>query len=392
MEKEIKKQRWLKAAIIFLSIVAFIVSVGLGFFLRIAIVGKDAAALEEVAAYLRNFGVFNTQTLELEQFTGEDGAKLITKYLSDDYATYYTPEEYKKLNQTRAGNHSGIGVSVKSGTLTVIKVSGNSPAFHAGVKVGDELVGGVDKNGNETTFDSLADISEFLNSLTDKTFTLKAKRGAENVQFTLTVSEYKTSYLVYFDNDSRYAFVGDDFTLKKLDGKMEELATDTACIYFDTFEGSAPDELKAMFELMKSKGKTKLILDVRNNGGGYMDVLEDFAGGIIYKEGKSRLPIAYTKDSKGSYKEFKTSSSFYNGEITKISVIANENSASATECLIGAMLYYGGAFSIENLVIENDSITDGYARTYGKGIMQTTFILSNGGAVKLTTAVIYQPD
>ncbi|MDY6367200.1 MAG: S41 family peptidase, partial [Clostridia bacterium] len=40
----------------------------------------------------------------------------------------------------------------------------------------------------------------------------------------------------------------------------------------------------------------------------------------------------------------------------------------------------------------NDSITDGYARTYGKGIMQTTFILSNGGAVKLTTAVIYQPD
>ena len=143
---------------------------------------------------------------------------------------------------------------------------------------------------------------------------------------------------------------------------------------------------------MKSKNKTKLILDVRNNGGGYMDVLEAFAGGLINGNGATRLPLAYSKNNKGVFSEYKTTRSFYNTDIVKISVIANERSASATECLIGAMLYYGGVFSADNLVIENDSVTEDEARTFGKGIMQTTFTLTNGGAVKLTTAVIYQPD
>ena len=73
--------------------------------------------------------------------------------------------------------------------------------------------------------------------------------------------------------------------------------------------------------------------------------------------------------------------------------MANENTASASECLIGAMLYYGKCFDVNKLIVVNNSLEDGIASTYGKGIMQTTYSnLFTGEAIKLTTAYIFQPD
>ena len=71
-------------------------------------------------------------------------------------------------------------------------------------------------------------------------------------------------------------------------------------------------------------------------------------------------------------------------------VLANKNTASASECLIGALLYYGDLLTKEKVILEEDAT--GVAKTYGKGIMQSTYILTNGGAFKLTTAKIYWPD
>ena len=76
--------------------------------------------------------------------------------------------------------------------------------------------------------------------------------------------------------------------------------------------------------------------------------------------------------------------------ITDVIVLANDGTASASECLIGALLDYGEkGFSKERLILEKNDA--GVARTYGKGIMQTTFSLSNGGAFKLTTARMLWP-
>jgi carboxyl-terminal processing protease len=112
---------------------------------------------------------------------------------------------------------------------------------------------------------------------------------------------------------------------------------------------------------------------------------------FIDNGGKFSSPVAYTKDNKGNYEEYKSSGNKTTDNIKAISVIANENTASASECLIGAMLYYKDKFDINRLIIENQEVNS-VSHTFGKGIMQTTYRLSNGGGLKLTTAIIYQPD
>ena len=87
---------------------------------------------------------------------------------------------------------------------------------------------------------------------------------------------------------------------------------------------------------------------------------------------------------------FKSGANNFFEHLTAISVIANERSASASECLIGALICYGDIFSADRLIIEKN--LDGVAKTYGKGIMQTTYKLISGGAFKLTTARILWPD
>jgi carboxyl-terminal processing protease len=122
-----------------------------------------------------------------------------------------------------------------------------------------------------------------------------------------------------------------------------------------------------------------------------MSVLSRVASNFIYNGGKSSSLITYEKDSDGNFDETRTNSNKFPNHITAISVIANEKTASASECLLGAMLYYKDKFSIDSLVIENEKHSENY-HTFGKGIMQTTYPLSNGGGIKLTTAVLYQPD
>ena len=101
-------------------------------------------------------------------------------------------------------------------------------------------------------------------------------------------------------------------------------------------------------------------------------------------------------DKKGAKQKFYTSGNAFYDNIEQIAVLANANTASASECLIGALKFYGGAndgasFSEKNLVLTYNPSRDNFS-TYGKGIMQTTYSLATGGAFKITTAYIYQPD
>ena len=158
--------------------------------------------------------------------------------------------------------------------------------------------------------------------------------------------------------------------------------------------GDADTQFGGALDLMKTKGKTKLILDLRGNGGGRVDVLCKIAGYLIYNGGQRKNPIAFSQ-AKQSQDIYYTNFNKYNVQIKKTVVLADKNTASASECLIGAMLFYGkpqidGNFSMDNLVISKDA--KGNATTYGKGIMQTTFRLYSGEAIKFTTAKLYQPD
>ena len=171
------------------------------------------------------------------------------------------------------------------------------------------------------------------------------------------------------------------------------LAEDTAYITFSLFEGGAAAQLEDALYKMAERGRDKLILDMRGNGGGYMDVLTDIAALLIDRSGSYTL--TYVRE-KSDTEEYRVTSDKYTHDLTAITVLADGNTASASECLLGAMLCYGedvceAGFSLADIIIEYNAGRDNYS-TYGKGIMQTTYMLSTGGALKLTTAQIFWPD
>jgi carboxyl-terminal processing protease len=143
-------------------------------------------------------------------------------------------------------------------------------------------------------------------------------------------------------------------------------------------------------EHFKADGKKHLVLDLRENGGGYLETMQDIAGYFCKNTDKKRPKVVVAK-GKNNKEIFNAKRNVYNeyfAEDSKIYVLADEGTASASECLIGSMIDYG-AMDFSNIcLIERN----GTAKTYGKGIMQTTYYLSARlNAVKLTTAEIYWP-
>jgi carboxyl-terminal processing protease len=169
------------------------------------------------------------------------------------------------------------------------------------------------------------------------------------------------------------------------------LPSDTALIKFTAFNGDAYEEFLTAMPYLKNSGKTKLILDLRNNGGGYMKKFTAIASLFINNGGKRSNVVAIVKYNNNRNEEYKTSTNAY-VPLDKIVVLANENTASASECLIGALLHYG-ALSMDNIVVTNaDYDGTGVNATYGKGIMQTTYASNWGTALRVTTARIFWPD
>ncbi len=341
--------------------------------------------------------VIDPETGEQRSLTEEDYADALVKGLLDQYSEYYTAEEYQALKAESKGRHTGVGVTMQG--QEIIKVAGNSPAFHGGLRAGDALLAGKVEGQTEFTeftFDAYHNgaIDFMIDCPSDKLMQFKVKRNGEVLDQPLSLLKgaFKTSYVTYYDSEQMMHFTFDITNIPKMNEVEEEriadLNPDVALIRLDQFEGSAAIEIGMAINYAVGNGRTKIILDLRNNGGGYMDVLTDVASYLIYNGGKEKNLIAISK-GKNDSDEFYSTKNNYNAKIQKIAVIANDNTASASECLIGAMLIHG-AISYDTLVIEKNY--QGVAKTYGKGIMQTTYLLVGGGAFKLTTARVFWPD
>ncbi len=343
---------------------------------------------------------------------------IVNSVLADDaYAAYYSKEEYETILSQDKGVYAGIGVTflvdtqgepVGSGIYGVQK---NSPAYHAGLKQGDVITSArILPDGEKKIFSDNSELFDFISDapeLTDITFTVTRDGEFTDKEFSLKKAYYTMSYVDYYDDaDKLYFYAKPGTYIENRYGKTEkrieagggisQLPSDTALIVFTGFEGNAAEEFKTALDYMQEKGKTKLILDMRNNGGGFMTTLADIASYLINNDGKKASPVAIAIDKKGGEDVFYTSGNNFYSNVKKMSIIANGNTASASECLIGALDYYGKKsgnieFSRDMLVLTYNSAREDYC-TYGKGIMQTTYTLSTGGAFKLTTARIYQPD
>lgn len=315
----------------------------------------------------------------------------------DPYSRYINADDYASERAENAGKRSGLGL-VFYGTAesdaaqtTVYRVCGNSPAERAGFLAGDRLTGfGL----SETELADCADFtsfSRFLGELRDgQTFYTRIERKGETLTLSVALENYVESYVFYKTNTQSYTIVDED-ELIRVGEPLSDLDDETAYIRLIRFAGEADDLFEEAMDLFKKQGKKNLVLDLRGNGGGEMRILQEI-GEYLCKDAAKDDPVVAIADYGGKKEYFKADENEYYEYFSadsRVCVIADENTASASEALIGAMIDYHTVGYDDICLIEKD----GTAKTYGKGIMQTTFIMDwiEGDALKLTTARIVWP-
>jgi len=269
--------------------------------------------------------------------------------LGDVYSQYYTKEEFETLKEQTSGSFVGIGVYISPTSdddyITIIAPIEGSPAEKAGIKAGDKIVK-VDGN-NVYTDDSDKAIS-MIKGKEGTTVKLTIKRG--NKEFDIDIKR-------------------EEIISKSVEGKV--LDDSIGYIKITSFNENTCDEFTEALNSLKKEDIKGLVLDLRNNPGGLLDVCSEIADELI-GEGT----IVYTKDNKGN-KEYLKSDKDKLG--LPIAILVNEGSASASEILTAA------------IVDNNEGIAIG-TTTFGKGLVQSVRELKDGTGYKLTTAQYFTPN
>lgn len=328
----------------------------------------------------------------------------------DMYSAYYTKEQYAQIYASNSGSRSGVGVTYQylpegvnsrgSGVL-ITDVSGGSPANASGLKAGT-FVSGVSCNGESKNISSAADFSSFIQSkATGEKFTLLTDRG----EYEMSKQEYTASYCTMSTAHITYSisYQGGNMTVNEGKG-IDYLPEGAAYLKLDQFYGNAVGEFETLMAKYNAENCTSLILDLRQDGGGYVEVMRGISGIFTAQLGKSGSVAMYGVYKNGRRDNF-TVGSISDSRCTfpaggKLSILADNGTASASEALIGALISYG-VLDYSDVYISDFSqsyldftgTASKNCKTYGKGIMQTTFENhSTHEVLKLTTAKIYWPN
>ena len=281
----------------------------------------------------------------------EGAVKGYVDALGDPYTTYYTKKEMKTIMEETNGNFVGIGIymtkDLEKNAILIIKPIENSPAEKAGILPGDLIIKVDDV---EYSGDKLEEASNKIRGEEGTKVKLEIYRNGETKTFELTRTKVVVSHV----------------TTKVLDNNIGYIA-------ISDFEGECASEFETKYKQLEKQGIKKLIIDIRNNGGGIVDEALKIANMLVDKD--STLLI--TKDK--SDKE----------EVTKATekpiiniptvVLVNGYSASASEILAGALKDNGKATLVGT-------------KTYGKGIIQELHQLSDGSGLKITVSEYYTPN
>lgn len=356
------------------------------------------------------------QTIENNYYFGFEGKdedltevpfdEIVNRYL-DRYSEYFTAEEYAQTIANNSGSKSGIGISysfVDGKGIFINTVVGNSPAYKSGLRAGEWLVSG-GLGGEVKTFESSADFQNTINGAADgEQISLTAKDGSV---YGVAKAEYTASYTTLYTNSSQWYFsdaaTGGLATREKLTYEMDFLPDGFGYINISQFYGTAAKEFGVLVEKFNAANCTSMIIDLRSDGGGYVDVMQEIAG--AFTDGQKK-PAMIARDKRGNSEIYNCKPLAAKQRVAKdtaVYVLANSGTASASEALIGALVCYGyldygniylsdyGEEYINWLTETEQEIKT--AQTYGKGIMQSTFVKRDTGeALKLTTAQIYWPD
>jgi carboxyl-terminal processing protease len=271
----------------------------------------------------------------------------------DPHSQFMDPETYNELKVETEGKFGGLGVeiTVKDGLLTVVTPLEDSPAWKAGVKANDRII----KINNELTRDMTV------------TEAVKKLRGKPGDAVNITVLRESAKKILDFK------IVRDIIKINDIkEGRI--LRDGIGYIRLAEFRENTAGQLQKALESLKKEGLNSLILDLRNNPGGLLDVAVNVAAKFIPKD---KL-IVSTKGRKGA-QNLKFFADDNNPLLDMpMVVLINEGSASGSEIVAGALADYKRAIILG-------------VKSFGKGSVQTIIPLSDGSALRLTTSKYYTP-
>ena len=271
----------------------------------------------------------------------------------DKYAAYYNQDEMQDMSQQTEGNYVGIGVTVMLDTsgegADVMSVNPNGPAYQQGLQTGDVIVG-----ADGTSFDGMT-LSEMVSYI----------RGEEGTDVTIT----------YYRNGEKkdMTITRQKLTVTEVYSTMLDKDNKVGYISLTGFDEVAADQFHTAVRDLASQGMTSLILDLRDNPGGLVNV-----GVAIADEFLDEGTVTYMLDKNGSRRDY-NSTTDGNELNVKRYILINGNSASCSELISAALRDRYGAVLIGQ-------------QSYGKGIAQTVYPLNDGSGIKLTTNYFYTPN
>lgn len=303
-------------------------------------VGSDR--IEEVLSLLQSKYMGE---LDIDELT-EGAIEGILSKIEDPYTRYLTDEEYIEQTRDSAEEYSGVGIhmswSLKTGNLRIIGVMPDTPAKKAGLRAGDVIIS---VDGVPVTMDNITNISDSI-------------KGEEGTSVELVVSREEKEYT--------YSIVRAHIVANNIESNVID---DIGYIRILQFDTDIYEQFKTEYDKLINEKKVKgLIIDLRDNPGGLVNETINIAN-LLVDDG-TILKVMYGDNTVKSYKANSTQC-----EIPLV-VLVNENSASASEILAGA---------IKDL---NQGVVVG-TTTFGKGIMQSVIGLEGGGGLSITSAKFY---
>lgn len=276
--------------------------------------------------------------------------KAVMESLGDPYSLYYTEDEYSSFLESSSGSYCGIGVvvqqNVQTGLVTAVRPYENCPGYEAGIRPGDLIIA---VNGTEITGMDLNAAVALIRGEEGTTVTITLQRDEEMFDVEVTRRQIDVETVTY-----------------------RMLEDNIGYIQIDEFDEVTAKQFLAALDALTAQGMEALVVDIRNNPGGLLNVVVDMLDEIL-PEGI----IVSVKDKNGVAQEYKSDAETRLN--VPMAVLINGNSASASEIFAGAVQDYG----VGTLV---------GTTTFGKGIVQTIFSLNDGTGLKLTIEDYYLPS
>jgi len=302
---------------------------------------------------LRLIDSYYVDTTNIDDLT----EKAIVGMLSelDPHSAYISKEEVEEMNQPLEGNFEGIGISfnIFKDTLLVLTTISGGPSEKVGLYAGDRII---EVDGKNVAGTGLKNSDVF-----------KLLRGDKGTSVDLKVLRKNSKELLDF------TIIRDKIPIYSIDASYM-INESTGLIKLNKFSATTTEEFVTAMKDLKKQNLQNLILDLRGNGGGYLNSAVEISEQFL----KNNDLVVYTSGINEPKREYKASSSgeFKNGNLV---VLVDEMSASASEIVAGAIQDWDRGIIIGR-------------RSFGKGLVQKPFYLTDGSMVRLTTAHYYTPS